>query len=172
MRAIMTRRPDTPRSGAPARGYLRGMTTTAATEPSSDAPIALRAAISVEAIDHLVLTVRDLEATLRFYCGVLGMREERFGDDRVAVAFGSQKLNLHVAGAEVDPHAGAATPGSADVCLLTRTPVEGVLRVLGEHDVAVEVGPVERVGATGGLLSVYVRDPDGNLVELANQLDA
>ena len=119
-----------------------------------------------------MLTVRDRAEAVGFYVGVLGMREETFGDDRLALHFGDQKLNVRVAGAEVEPRASAATPGSADLCLLTSTPVEGVLRVLEEHGVAVEQGPVERTGATGPILSVYVRDPDGNLVELANRLGA
>lgn len=137
---------------------------------SPDTSASIGARITIDALDHLVLTVRDRDATVQFYAGVLGMREETFGDDRLALHFGDQKLNVHVVGAEIEPHATAATPGSTDVCLLTRTPVEGVLRVLDEHGIAVVQGPVERVGATGALLSVYVRDPDGNLVELANRL--
>jgi catechol 2,3-dioxygenase-like lactoylglutathione lyase family enzyme len=139
---------------------------------STDSAAALGARISLDSLDHLVLTVRDPKATIAFYSGVLGMREETFGDGRLALHFGDQKLNVHVAGAEVSPNAAAATPGSADLCFLTRTPVEGVVRVLEEHGVAVEQGPVERTGATGELLSVYVRDPDGNLVEIANRLGA
>jgi catechol 2,3-dioxygenase-like lactoylglutathione lyase family enzyme len=130
----------------------------------------LGARISIDSLDHVVLTVHDLDATVRFYVDVLGMTEASFGDGRRALRFGDQKLNLHEAGAEVAPSATDATPGSADLCLLTRTPVEGVLRVLEEHGTAVEQGPVEREGATGPLLSVYFRDPDGNLVELANRL--
>ena len=133
---------------------------------------AIDARITVDALDHLVLTVRDEAASRRFYVDVLGMRAETFGDGRLAFHFGEQKLNVHVAGAQVTPHAAAATPGSADVCLRTSTPVEGVLRVLEQHGIAVEAGPVERTGAVGQLLSVYVRDPDGNLIELANRLDS
>ena len=139
---------------------------------SSSSSASIGARITVDSLDHLVLTVRDRSATVAFYRDVLGMREETFGDGRVALHFGDQKLNLHEAGAEVAPNAAVATPGSADVCLVTRTPVEGVLRVLDEHGIAIEQGPVERVGATGPLLSVYVRDPDGNLVELSNRLGA
>jgi catechol 2,3-dioxygenase-like lactoylglutathione lyase family enzyme len=137
---------------------------------SSDSAASIGARIAIDSLDHLVLTVRDPAATVRFYAGVLGMREETFGEGRLALHFGDQKLNVHTAGAEVTPNAATATPGSADLCFVTRTPVEGVLRVLEEHGVEVEQGPVERVGATGSLLSVYVRDPDGNLVELANRL--
>ena len=145
------------------------MTATRTTEPGSAASPS-SPAVSVDALDHLVLTVRDIDATVRFYRDVLGMRVETFGEGRTALHFGPQKLNLHLAGAELAPHAAAAAPGTADLCLLTRTPVEGVLRVLDEHGLTVEAGPVERLGATGPLLSVYVRDPDGNLLELSNAL--
>jgi catechol 2,3-dioxygenase-like lactoylglutathione lyase family enzyme len=131
---------------------------------------ALGARMSIDSLDHLVLTVRDIDQTIAFYVGVLGMREEAFGDGRRALHFGDQKLNLHQVDAPIEPNAAHATAGSADLCFLTRTPVEGVVRVLEEHGIDVEQGPVERAGATGGLLSVYVRDPDGNLVEIANQL--
>ena len=142
------------------------MTALGTTDPGAS----IGARISIDSLDHLVLTVRDVDATIAFYSGVLGMREETFGEGRRALHFGDQKLNLHQAGAEVTPNAASAAPGSADLCFLTRTPVEGVVRVLGEHGVDIEQGPVERSGATGQLLSVYVRDPDGNLVEIANQL--
>ncbi len=141
---------------------------------STDSSASIAARIAIDALDHLVLTVRDPAATVQFYVGVLGMREATAqgapGDGRLALHFGDQKLNVHVAGSEPSPHASSATPGSADLCFVTRTPVEGVLRVLDEHGIDVEQGPVERIGATGPLLSVYVRDPDGNLVELANRL--
>lgn len=137
--------------------------------PAADSATAVR--VAIEALDHLVLTVRDLDRTLQFYTGVLGMRAESFGEQRTALHFGSQKLNLHVAGEEIVPHAAHATPGSADLCFVTSTPVEGVVRVCEDHDVAIEQGPVERIGATGRLLSVYLRDPDGNLVEVANRIE-
>ena len=142
------------------------MTASAATDTGA----AIGARVSIDSLDHLVLTVRDVDATIAFYAGVLGMREETFGEGRRALHFGDQKLNLHEAGAEITPNASVATPGSADLCFITRTPVEGVVRVLEDNGVAIEQGPVERAGATGQLLSVYVRDPDGNLVELANRL--
>lgn len=143
---------------------------------STDATTSISARVSIESLDNLVLTVRDVEATIAFYVGVLGMREEASGDGHRALRFGEhQTLELHVAGAAVTPGAAAATPGSAPAgtvatCFITRTPVEGVLRVLEDAGVQVEQGPVEREGASGQLLSVYVRDPDGNLVELANRL--
>jgi catechol 2,3-dioxygenase-like lactoylglutathione lyase family enzyme len=117
--------------------------------------------VRIRSLDHLVLTVRDLDATVAFY-GRLGMRHVTFGDGRHALAFGSQKLNLHVAGRELDPRAAVPTPGSADLCFLV-------------DDLALEgleplEGPVQRQGATGPLRSIYLRDPDGNLVELSTPL--
>lgn len=130
-----------------------------------------RSAVSVEGLDHVVLTVADVDRTIGFYCGLLGMRHETFGDGCHRVVFGEQALNLHALGAEPTPNAASATPGSADLCLITTTPVEGVMRVVEDAGLDVEQGPVERSGATGRLLSVYLRDPDGNLVELANRLE-
>ena len=137
----------------------------------AEAAASITGRIAIDGLDHLVLTVRDVDATIAFYAGALGMREATLDDGRRALHFGSQQLHLQQAGAEAPQGAGAATPGSADLCLVTSTPVEGVLRVLGDHGVPVEHGPLERVGASGQLLSVYVRDPDGNLVELANRCD-
>jgi catechol 2,3-dioxygenase-like lactoylglutathione lyase family enzyme len=114
--------------------------------------------VKVLSLDHLVLTVSDLAASVAFY-ERLGMEHVVFGGGRHALAFGQQKLNLHLAGAEVKPNARVATPGSADLCFL----VDDL--ALGGLDV--ELGPVERQGATGTLRSVYTRDPDGNLVELS-----
>jgi catechol 2,3-dioxygenase-like lactoylglutathione lyase family enzyme len=118
------------------------------------------------AIDHLVLTVADAEATVAFY-ERLGMRGETFGDGRLALRFGDQKLNLHVAGAELEPHALRPTPGSADLCLLVEDELDDVARELAAAGIEVELGPVERAGAAGTIRSLYVRDPDGNLVELS-----
>ena len=115
----------------------------------------------IESIDHLVLTVRDLDATVAFY-ERLGMRHVVFDADRHALAFGSQKLNLHAAGHELEPRAERPTPGSADLCFLVDELDTAGLEVIE--------GPVERTGATGRIRSVYVRDPDGNLVELAHPL--
>ena len=110
----------------------------------------------------------DLEATVAFY-ERLGMRRETFGDDRTALRFGTQKLNLHPAGAEVEPHARRPTPGGADLCFLVNGPLQEVMEELATAGIPVELGPVERAGATGPLCSVYVRDPDGNLVELSSR---
>jgi catechol 2,3-dioxygenase-like lactoylglutathione lyase family enzyme len=123
----------------------------------------------VAALDHLVLTVADLDATVAFY-ERLGMERERFGDGRLALRFGDQKINLHEAGAEFEPHARRPEPGSADLCLLVDAPVAEVARELAEAGIAIELGSVERAGAQGPLESLYVRDPDGNLIELSHPL--
>ena len=117
--------------------------------------------MKVLGLDHLVLTVRDLDATLAFYRR-LGMQHMVFGDGRHALVFGQQKLNLHLAGAELEPRAAVATPGSADLCFLVDE-----LEAVG---LDIVLGPVERTGATGPIRSVYLRDPDGNLVELSTPL--
>lgn len=126
--------------------------------------------MDLEAIDHAVLTVRDIPASVAFYTRVLGMREVIFGDDRRALAFGRCKLNLHQAGREFEPKAAHPMPGAVDLCLLARTPITEIVRHLAAHGVAIEEGPIERTGAQGPILSVYVRDPDGNLIELSNPL--
>ncbi|MBN9793497.1 MULTISPECIES: VOC family protein [Pseudonocardia] len=124
----------------------------------------------IDHLDHLVLTVADIDATVAFYTRVLGMEAVEFGGGRRALAFGPNKINLHEAGREFEPKAVRPTPGSADLCLITLDPIEQVRRELAEAGVAVEVGPVERTGARGPLLSVYLRDPDGNLVEISNEV--
>jgi catechol 2,3-dioxygenase-like lactoylglutathione lyase family enzyme len=128
--------------------------------------------LEVASLDHLVLTVRDIQATCAFYVAALGMRVVTFGQGRTALAFGAQKINLHQLGREFEPKAAAPTPGSADLCFLTATPVEEVAAHLRACGVAVVDGPVERTGATGPIRSVYCRDPDGNLIELANRVTA
>jgi catechol 2,3-dioxygenase-like lactoylglutathione lyase family enzyme len=120
----------------------------------------------IRSLDHLVLTVSDIAATVRFY-EALGMRREEFGDARVALRFGDQKLNLHEAGAEITPHAARPTPGSADLCFLVADDLDQVADSLSRMGIPVELGPVPRTGATSALSSLYVRDPDGNLVELS-----
>ena len=126
--------------------------------------------MELEAIDHVVLTVRDIPTSVAFYTRVLGMREEVFGEGRRALAFGRCKLNLHQAGREFEPKAAHPAPGAVDLCLLARTPIADIERHLAAHGIAIEQGPIERTGAQGPLLSVYVRDPDGNLIELSNPL--
>ena len=120
----------------------------------------------IRALDHLVLTVSDPEATVAFY-ERLGMRRDEFGDGRLALRFGAQKINLHQAGSEFEPHAARPVPGSGDLCLLVDGALDDVRAELEAGGIAVELGPVERTGAEGPLRSVYVRDPDGNLVELS-----
>jgi len=123
--------------------------------------------MNIDRLDHLVLTVKDLDATVRFYCSVLGMEKEVFEDGRTALKFGNQKINLHQAGKEFEPKAQRPTPGSADVCFITR----GVLAQAMEHvrgqGIEIIEGPVARTGASGPMESFYFRDPDGNLIEVA-----
>lgn len=121
----------------------------------------------IDRLDHLVLTVRDIDASIGFYAGVLGMTEVTFRGGRKALTFGTSKINLHQAGREFEPKAARPTPGSADLCLVVEQPLPEVVAELAAHGVEVEEGPVERTGATGAITSVYVRDPDGNLVELS-----
>jgi len=121
----------------------------------------------IDRLDHLVLTVADLAATVGFYTRVLGMAEVTFGDGRTALAFGSSKINLHEAGREFEPKAGRPTPGSADLCLIAAGSLEQVVEDLAAHGVAIEEGPVDRTGATGPIRSVYFRDPDRNLIEVS-----
>jgi len=127
--------------------------------------------MKIERIDHFVLTVASIEATCTFYTHVFGMQVVRFesmGTVRVALAFGRQKINLHQAGAVPDPNVLKPTPGSADFCLITGTPMDELRAHLAREGVPVILGPVTRTGATGKMISVYLRDPDLNLVELAN----
>jgi catechol 2,3-dioxygenase-like lactoylglutathione lyase family enzyme/predicted kinase len=125
--------------------------------------------IRLVGLEGLVLTVRDLAATRGWYARVLGMEPITFEGGRVALAFGGQKINLHEAGREFEPKAAHPTPGSADLCFLTATPLATFLAHLEAAGVPAEAGPVRRVGARGPLRSVYLRDPDGNLIEVANQ---
>jgi len=126
--------------------------------------------IRIDHLDHLVLTVASLERTQDFYVRVLGMSVETFGEGRTALKFGSQKINLHQAGREFEPKAKAPTPGSADLCFIAATPLAAVVEHLKAQGALIEEGPIQRTGATGPILSVYVRDPDGNLIEISNPL--
>ena len=119
-------------------------------------------------LDHLVLTVADVDASLAFYTRVMGMVEVTFGAGRKALAFGRQKINLHQAGNEFEPKAGHPQPGSADLCFISGWPLAQVLGHLKACGVVVLEGPVRRTGATGPIESVYFRDPDGNLIEVSN----
>ncbi len=126
---------------------------------------------AIDRIDHVVLTVKDIAVTCDFYARALGMVVETFGEgdaQRTALVFGRQKFNLHQAGREFEPKAATPTPGSADLCLITNTPMAAVIRHLLECGVTIEQGPVPRTGAIGQLRSIYFRDPDQNLIEVAN----
>ncbi len=126
---------------------------------------------AITSLDHLVLTVADMAATIAFYTRVLGCTEVTYGAGRKALRFGTQKINLHPQGGDVaNLVAAKPTAGSADLCFLSSTPVADWIVHFEQHGVALEAQPSERVGATGTLLSVYVRDPDRNLIEISNLL--
>ena len=125
----------------------------------------------IDRLDHLVLTVKSIPATCDFYSRALGMEVVTFGDSRKALAFGGQKINLHEAGHEVAPKAHRPTPGSADLCFITSVPLKEVVAHLGRCGVKIIEGPVKRTGARGPIESVYLRDPDGNLIEISNYPD-
>ncbi len=130
--------------------------------------------MKIARLDHLVLTVADIEKTCDFYNRVLGMEVVIFssgGIERKALRFGNQKINLHQAGAEFEPKAAQPQPGSADLCLIVEEPFDQVIAHLLKHEVAVEEGPVVRTGATGPIDSIYFRDPDGNLIEVSRYRD-
>ncbi len=124
----------------------------------------------VRQLDHLVLTVANIQRTTTFYSLTLGMEIESFGDGRIALRFGNQKINLHEFGHEFEPKARHPTPGSADLCFITDTPIADLLADFKRLDVPIELGPVERTGAIAPIESVYIRDPDANLIEIANLL--
>ena len=124
--------------------------------------------MKIDKLDHLVLTLKDVKTTIDFYVNVLGMELVQFGAGRSALLFGSQKINLHQQGNEFDPKALAPTPGSGDLCFLTSVPLVEVVNHLEACDVPVIEGPVQRTGATGPINSVYLRDPDMNLIEISN----
>lgn len=126
--------------------------------------------MKIDRLDHLVLTVRDIDETCRFYSLILGMEVVTFGSGRHALSFGNQKLNLHEAGNEFKPHAENPMPGSADLCFISAVPLSAVVDHLRACAVPVIEGPVERTGATGRIRSVYLRDPDKNLIEISEYL--
>ncbi|RQO36872.1 VOC family virulence protein [Variovorax sp. KBW07] len=121
----------------------------------------------IDHLDHLVLTTANEEACERFYVDALGMSLETFGAGRKAFRFGNQKINLHVKGHEFEPKANLPTPGSLDLCFIASVPLEEVIARLGEKGVPILEGPVIRTGATSRIRSVYVRDPDLNLIEIS-----
>lgn len=124
--------------------------------------------VKVSHLDHLVLTVKSVQDTVNFYTSVLGMEVITFKGNRKALGFGQQKFNLHQLGQEFEPKAKCPTSGSADLCLITKTPLATVAAHLKVCGVQIEEGPVERTGAVGTITSLYFRDPDHNLVEVSN----
>lgn len=124
--------------------------------------------MKIDRLDHLVLTVRDIEATCGFYSKVMGMEVVTFAGGRRALHFGAQKINLHESGHEFEPKADQPTPGSADLCFITHTPLREMVTHLNACGVTILEGPVPRTGATGRIMSVYFRDPDQNLIEVSN----
>ncbi len=126
--------------------------------------------MQIERLDHLVLTVANIETTCAFYARVMGMQTVSFGSGRKALAFGQQKINLHERGKEFEPKAEVPTPGSGDLCFITETPISEVVDHLKAESVTIIEGPAKKTGAIGTLMSVYFRDPDGNLIEVSNYL--
>ncbi len=127
--------------------------------------------MKLDRLDHLVLTVRNIETTCTFYANVLGMEVVTFENGRKALSFGSQKINLHEAGKEFEPKAYRPTPGSADLCFTTTAHIDEVVNHLELSKVRILGGPVKRTGALGPMTSVYFRDPDLNLIEVSNYED-
>lgn len=124
----------------------------------------------IDRVDHIVLTTRDLDACVRFYTDVLGMKLETFRtptEERLALRFGQQKINVHVWGREFTPRAHVAAPGTLDLCFIASIPLPEVIRILKEKQVTILEGPVKKTGALGPMDSVYVRDPDLNLIEIS-----
>lgn len=124
--------------------------------------------MEVDRLDHLVLTVRDIDRTVKFYQTVLGMQEVRFGQGRVSLLYGKQKINLHQQGKELKPKAHNPMPGSADLCFIINNPIEQAMEHVKAQGVEIIEGPVKRTGALGPITSFYFRDPDKNLIEVSN----
>jgi len=127
----------------------------------------IRKTMKIKKIDHLVLTVKDIEKSCFFYSEILGMETVNFGQGRKAVAFGDQKINFHQVGKEFEPKAKLPTPGSGDLCFITESPLSEVISHLQSCGVEIIEGPVKRSGANGSITSIYIRDPDQNLIEVA-----
>lgn len=125
----------------------------------------------IKSLDHLVLTVNSINDTVDFYCHILGMEKIVLAENRVALLFGSQKINLHERGKEFEPKAQYVRTGSADLCFIVETPLTSVIAELNHKQVKIIDGPVMRTGAQGAIESVYLYDPDGNLIELSNYIE-
>lgn len=121
----------------------------------------------IDRLDHIVLTTHDAAACLHFYVEALGMRLEHFGEGRMALKFGQQKINVHIKGAEFEPKAHLPVPGALDLCFIASVPLGQVMARLQEHNIEIIEGPVQRTGAMSSIRSVYVRDPDLNLIEIS-----
>jgi catechol 2,3-dioxygenase-like lactoylglutathione lyase family enzyme len=126
--------------------------------------------ICIDRLDHVVLTVADIERTCAFYSSTLGMTVERFGEGRTALRFRDQKINLHEIGHEFEPKANKPTPGSGDLCFVAASPLSEIIAHLHAVGAKIEEGPVGRTGASGPIESVYIRDPDANLIEISNYI--
>ena len=124
--------------------------------------------MNITSIDHVVLTVKDVSESVNFYESVLGMTAEIFDTDRVALTFGNQKINLHTHGKEFEPKADKPTPGAADLCFITETQLDLAMEHVRNNGINILQGPGTRTGAIGKLISFYFRDPDRNLIEVAN----
>lgn len=126
----------------------------------------------IQYLDHLVLTVQSVDKTCRFYVNVLGMERIEFGDNRIALKFGNQKINLHEVGKEIKPNAAVPQPGSADLCFIIDLPIDAAIRKVRSSGIDIIEGAVPRTGAVGELQSFYIRDPDHNLIELSTYSNA
>ena len=126
--------------------------------------------MKIDSLDHLVLTVASIENTCKFYVDLLGMQEVEFGEGRTALCFGNQKLNLHQKGSEFEPKAAYPAAGSADICFITHTPLDQVIEEITARGETILQGPVEKTGAKGPMMSIYLRDPDLNLIEISNYI--
>ena len=127
--------------------------------------------MNITQLDHLVLTVKDIQTTINFYCNVLGMGLVEFANDRKALKYGNQKINLHEVGSELELGTAHPTPGTVDMCFLTNFPLEQVIKHIQSCNVEIVAGPVQRTGAIASLRSIYIRDPDGNLIEISNYIN-
>jgi len=124
--------------------------------------------MTIDRLDHLVLTVADIDVTCAFYSTILGMEVITFGADRKALKFGVQKINLHQKGKEFEPKAKHPAPGAADLCFITDTAIETVYSELASNGIEIVEGIADKDGAMGKIRSIYFRDPDGNLLEVSN----
>ncbi|WP_305814386.1 VOC family protein [Photobacterium leiognathi] len=127
--------------------------------------------MNINRIDHLVLTVKDIDETVRFYTSVMGMEKIEFVEARIHLAFGQQKINLHQLGNEFEPKALQVVAGSADLCFIIDTPIQQAIDDLAAKGIQILEGPVYRTGALGKIISAYFRDPDGNLIEVSNYVN-